>query len=78
MTVDVYYKPGCKPCFELRKLLIRNKISFNAIDVDTIDVYDMTISSVPMMIIKQDGKEVFRHYGTMSNEYLNEIISKYE
>ena len=73
----------CGPCRAMMPILeeIKNKIEIEDIDVDEVDPIVLTnykIRNIPVLILLQDNKEVWRHVGNISKVELEDKIKEYE
>lgn len=60
---------------------LKNKIEIEDIDVDEVDPIVLTnykIRNIPVLILLQDNKEVWRHVGNISKVELEDKIKEYE
>lgn len=60
---------------------LKNKIEIEDIDVDEVDPIVLTnykIRNIPVLVLLQDNKEVWRHVGSISKSDLEKEIEKYE
>lgn len=71
-----FYSNTCGPCKVLDNFLKKANIEYEAIDVfdekNTPIVTQYNIRSVPVLIKEEDGKEIARHVGIMTEEQLKE------
>ena len=59
----------------------KNKIEIEDIDVDEVDPIVLTnykIRNIPVLVLLQDNKEVWRHVGSISKVELEDKIKEYE
>ena len=84
VVVD-FYAEWCMPCLMMAPIIedLADKfenISFAKLNVDeNQDIANkMGISSIPCLIVFKEGKEIDRIVGALSQEVLEEKISKYE
>lgn len=73
----------CGPCRAMMPILeeLKNKIEIEDIDVDEVDPIVLTnykIRNIPVLILLQDNKEVWRHVGSISKVELEDKIKEYE
>lgn len=73
----------CAPCRAMMPILeeLKNKIEIEDIDVDEVDPIVLTnykIRNIPVLVLVQDNKEVWRHVGSISKVELEEKIKEYE
>lgn len=73
----------CGPCRAMMPILeeLKNKIEIEDIDVDEVDPIVLTnykIRNIPVLILLQDNKEVWRHVGSISKAELEDKIKEYE
>lgn len=73
----------CAPCRSLTPILeeLKNKIEIEDIDVDEVDPIVLTnykIRNIPVLVLLQDNKEVWRHVGSISKVELEDKIKEYE
>lgn len=60
---------------------LKNKIEIEDIDVDEVDPIVLTnykIRNIPVLVLVQDNKEVWRHVGSIYKVELEEKIKEYE
>lgn len=60
---------------------LKNKIEIEDIDVDEVDPIVLTnykIRNIPVLVLLQDNKEVWRHVGSISKGELEDKIKEYE
>lgn len=60
---------------------LKNKIEIEDIDVDEVDPIVLTnykIRNIPVLILLQDNKEVWRHVGRISKVESEDKIKEYE
>ena len=73
----------CNPCKALAPILteIKNLIETVEYDVDETPIevlQQYKIRNIPVLILLQDNKEVWRHVGSISKEELEDKIKEYE
>lgn len=73
----------CGPCRAMMPILeeLKNKIEIEDIDVDEVDPIVLTnykIRNIPVLILLQDNKEVWRHVGSIYKVELEDKIKEYE
>lgn len=70
----------CAPCRAMMPILeeLKNKIEIEDIDVDPIVLTNYKIRNIPVLVLVQDNKEVWRHAGSISKVELEEKIKEYE
>lgn len=73
----------CAPCRAMMSILeeLKNKIEIEDIDVDEVDPIVLTnykIRNIPVLVLVQDNKEVWRHVGSIPKVELEEKIKEYE
>ena len=72
----------CNPCKALAPILneIKNLIETVEYDVDETPIevlQQYKIRNIPVLVIEQDGVEIWRHVGTISKEDLESKIKEY-
>ena len=73
----------CAPCRSLTPILeeLKDKVTIEDIDVDEVDPIVLTnykIRNIPVLVLLQDNKEVWRHVGSISKVELEDKIKEYE
>ena len=73
----------CGPCRAMMPILeeLKNKIEIEDIDVDEVDPIVLTnykIRNIPVLVLLQDNKEVWRHVGSISKVEVEDKITEYE
>lgn len=73
----------CGPCRAMMPILeeLKNKIKIEDIDVDEVDPIVLTnykIRNIPVLVLLQDNKEVWRHVGSISKVELENKIKEYD
>lgn len=73
----------CGPCRAMMPILeeLKNKIEIEDIDVDEVDPIVLTnykIRNIPVLILLQDNKEVWKHIGSISKVELENKIKEYD
>lgn len=73
----------CAPCRSLTPILeeLKDKVTIEDIDVDEVDPIVLTnykIRNIPVLVLLQDNKEVWRHVGSISKIDLENKLKEYE
>ncbi len=73
----------CAPCRSLVPILeeLKDKVTIEDIDVDEVDPIVLTnykIRNIPVLVLLQDNKEVWRHVGSISKVELENKIKEYD
>jgi thioredoxin 1 len=73
----------CAPCRSLTPILeeLKDKVTIEDIDVDEVDPIVLTnykIRNIPILVLLQDNKEVWRHVGSISKVELENKIKEYD
>lgn len=73
----------CAPCRAMAPILeeLKSKIDIQDIDVDEADPIVLTnykIRNIPVLVLVQDNKELWRHIGSISKVELENKIKEYE
>jgi thioredoxin 1 len=73
----------CAPCRSLTPILeeLKDKVTIEDIDVDEVDPIVLTnykIRNIPVLVLLQDNKEVWRHVGSISKVELENKIKEYD
>lgn len=73
----------CAPCRSLTPILeeLKDKVTIEDIDVDEVDPIVLTnykIRNIPVLVLLQDNKEVWKHVGSISKVDLENKLKEYE
>jgi thioredoxin 1 len=84
LTVKRYTAEWCQPCKQLAPVFneLQNEmtnVSFQTIDVDQNKraALENNVSSIPTVILEEDGQQVYRFSGVLSKSVIAGIIKKY-
>ena len=84
MKLLFFHSSWCGPCKALAPIVEELKSTYDVWDIDVDEAEDTTlvkykIRSIPVLILEDDqGKELWRHVGSISKVELEDKIKEYE
>lgn len=84
MKLLFFHSSWCGPCKALVPIIEELKNNYEVIDIDVDEAEDTTlmkykIRSIPVLVLEDnEGKEIWRHVGSISKAELESKIKEYE